>query len=353
MPNLFHYFLCIHGMMSILICHFICMLFINITHITLYYLVLVLLVHMALQIKYSLHQLYGDCNCFYFQDTTGIYSSDNKCGYGLPNIEKEAITKTEIFITDNKGNKYKIDRHYLPSRGAIKICTSDFKPLVELEAVEPMSPNDCGCPKPTPPPSPCLKPKEVNSCESKTPAISMVDGCYTLEYLVWANVSTKKVCDFVIKDISLQQGQSLWVDINGVLVNATMQIVDGTLSYLQTNDIIGNYYIKNGDVYEFCGVFASENCNYVALAVQEEAIVSRSINREVFLCNTETLLSNTIYKTNIDTCYFEKDNNSNYLLALCIAKLSGLKNDAGCNCTCIDNTIVQINNILNNLNARC
>ena len=309
-----------------------------------------------LKVRYNISQILGDCNCFYFEDSTPSYSEYNKCGYGVPNVKKEDILKTEIFITFSNGDKYKIDRHYLPTRLPIKICTSDFVPINEVFPTY-TNTSDCGCGS-TAPPVPlnnCLKIETVQDCGQKTSILQLRDGCVTIEYYVWAMQAVKRSCDYKITGINLQEGQLLWAEVNGALVNISQNIHDGVVVFSETSDIYNKYYIKNGDIIEYCGEFIQENCTYIPLATPEEAIVSYKISNEVFICNTEYALSEIIYKhdvVNNSSCDKEHDAITQ-MLALSIAKLTGIKNNPSCNCRCIEDTLLQINTIIKRINDIC
>lgn len=316
---------------------------------------------MATRVSFHTSQNFGECNCFIFEDNTGNISLTNPGGYGAPNLEITDVTKTEIYITTVSGIKYKVNKIYKPDRLPIKICTSD---LVDFENVQQqiIDPG-CGCTKTVTvfQPRTCPDPLIPTNCEPvKKCGGPIADGCNFIEYYVFANTTSKRVCDYKVEGIFLQEGQKLWANKNGTLVDVTELIEDGTYIVEQTNDKYIEWLVKSDQTVDQSGTFTQLNCNIITLAEPEEVIVSYAIKNVVFLCNTETRLSRATYKINIEN---EECTNClkngllrdqvNSLLALAISKFQVIKNNPGCNCACINSNIKQINHILDRIYGDC
>lgn len=318
---------------------------------------------MALQVVYGVSQEIGKCGCIRFEDTTPNFSTLNMSGYGMPNAGRIDIIRTEIFIIDSSGNRFKVNRNYLPVNGSITICTNDLIALQDTIPVTITEP-DCGCGgTPIPPPQPlvrdCDKVEVVQDCGKPLPITNFEDGCYTLEYYVYGYSTQQRVCDYSITHLKLQSDQKLWIVKNGELIDATTLINAGSLAFLQTNDEYSDYYIKHGDTIESCGKFTVSNCTTITTSTEHEVLLSSFVSNVVLLCNTEYKLSNATYKLIIDdgictNCITDiNKQQANCLLAIAWAKLEALKNNPGCNCTCIRDNLKQINNILLKITGTC
>lgn len=319
---------------------------------------------MAQQVKYKLTQTIGSCRCFTFEDITGSISETNPNGYGAPNTNVEDVIETKIFITDRKGNRYYVNRNYLPSKGPITICGQDLV-SDDLASVSESSvlDEDCGCPQTTEPvfvppypiSNPCANTKLID-CNEPTDGPVIRDGCVLIEYYVFANTNKQKQCTYSIqRTFTLQSDQTLWALKNGQLVDITDKIISGSVAIYASADVYTKWFVKKSDRVEFCGEFTTSSCVIETLPTTSKTLVSYAIEKLILLCNTETKISNATYKVNIDTDGCSGHNaqitfeQQNYLLAMAWSKFYALKNDPGCNCICVENTIEQIDKIIDKL----
>lgn len=318
---------------------------------------------MGLISSYKIYQVLGKCNCFVFEDNTGVFSSTNRGGFGAPNVEYDDVTKTEIYITGPDGTRYKLDRDYDPEAGPIQICTTDLVASPYTPATE--EDENCGCGSDVSSPVYQNVPVDCNQapvqdCGTTVKhGFKLADGCWTIEYYVWANSTSRKLCNYKITGLNLQADQKLWVVKNGTLVDVTADIEDGVWEVTQVTDIYTDYHIKNGTRIEFCGRPTVSACNLESGEDESEQLVSYKIKNEIFVCHTQKRLSDLAYKLNISEhgLTFLKDGitpeQANYLLALAFAKLDAIKNNPGCNCACVKQNLDQINNIITKIYSDC
>lgn len=317
---------------------------------------------MALQVSFLITQQLGECGCFTFEDNTPNYSLTSSSGYGAPNFERIDIIKTEIFLVDANGNRFKVNRNYLPVNGRITICTNDLI-AQQINTVVTTTEPDCGCGGAPPPLQPivkdCDKIEVVQDCGKPLPIGNFEDGCYTVEYYVYGYSNKQRVCDYTITGLHLQADQKLWIVKNGAIIDATTLINASSLVFTQSGDIYSDWFIKHGNTIDSCGKFILTNCTIITLASEQEVIVSSFISNVVLLCNTQYKLSNATYKLIIEdglctNCIMDiNKQQASCLLALAWAKLEALQHNPGCNCTCIRDNLKQINNILLKITGAC
>lgn len=311
---------------------------------------------MLVKVALQAYQIFGDCDCFYVQDTSCCYD----CGGCIENTQgysRHDVTKTIITVTFPNGAVYVIDKGWLPTMADLRICAADF---VNILSGETPQPTDCGCDN-----VPALFPATTTpATPGSTGLLALPDGCYTLDYQVYAMEKVyQNVCDYTFAVEGWQVGYTIWLEVNGVWVNYTpsFEIDDdgnGTLELPGVISIITGLELRDteGLVVSSQEIEAVE-CTESWVETSEEILIGQSTHATIFLCHIKTAIAGAIKKAVI------KNNNCNNclknvtqkeavsLLAVAVAKLDAVGHN--CNCKCVDDTIKSVADIIKNVIGEC
>lgn len=274
---------------------------------------------------------------------------ENTQGYS-----RHDVTRTVFTITFPNGAVYEIDKGWLPTMADLKLCASDF---VTITSGQVPTPTDCGCDN-----TPALLPSTTSSTGASSGLSALPDGCYKINYKVYANEKVwSNLCSYELSVEGWSVGHTIWLLINDVWVDYTssFEIVDGT----GTLDIEGfNGTISTLELRDAEGVVVSSQelegeCEEGWAITDTEILIGESEHATIFLCHIKEALAGAIKKAVI------KNNNCNNclknvtqkeaisLLAVAVAKMEAVQ--VGCNCKCVNDTIVSVSDIIKNVIGEC
>ncbi len=247
---------------------------------------------MALKPQFSVSESFPSCDVLTITDITCNYNANScKGGYGSPNIEKDAVSKTIFYLTPpNSDIEVPVNKNFLPSDNSCDnngsftiscidyfIALGDIEPVQNTNNVSLTTDEPCGCPGEV-----IVTPVSVNT---NTQEGCFVDGCWGVRYEVYAAGNT-----YTYTSVSNVAPNAVRITIDSVVYDLGYQAT--TLDMVNALNGLGfDIFVLSGNNIVVTGThiygnIESSNITYDFTAITYAAVFSVIINGDTFVLGT-------------------------------------------------------------------